>query len=143
MTTAGTTLATAFAAAETDQQLLIEVTNWDSPTATTINTTRLADACDRAINQWQIDMGDYDPTTYPLHQQWIREWVWLVLHQRANRWKDCEARRAVIDEYKKALGDKRRMAPASSSPFTPTNPNPNNISLRPAFDDSIFDGYTG
>lgn len=120
-------------------QLLVELTNPNDRSATTVNTTQLG----RAVTDVQAAFRTYASVTYSnddaRHVEEAIVGVLLYLQMYAGKTprpaRDVtEWKRNLHDVFRLVAGGNNRVMPESSSQLTPTEEAPNGITVRPFFD---------
>ena len=127
-------------------QRLIQLTNTDSPNATTVNDTILGTACTDASENFKVLVGvDYDNTN-PIHVANIIDGVVITLMKWAERWNKAvqeieEGWHSRLGILRLSIGGNTRLMPQTNSELTPSTDKRGVATsiVRPDFDSSRFD----
>lgn len=124
------------------QRRLIAMTNFNTDSPTSVNTSVLEDYCDEAIDWFQLEFGDYDATNYPSHKTLARYRVMQLMAADAEDLDMFEQYEQKMLPIMEGLRRKRRAPVSGNSPFTPTDPTDGGtIEVKPDFDDTKFESY--
>lgn len=122
-------------------QILVNLTNPQSTTAATVNTTTLDLAATDVQADFKIHAGIAYDGTDARHVSVACEGVIAKLLERTGHAKAGEREESYFRRLK-ALANvtgRDRILPTSGSPLTPSTPDPN-VTHRPSFDDDIWGG---
>jgi hypothetical protein len=120
-------------------QYVLEATEWDDETATTVGSTgddRLEALAQSAIYRFQQDFCEYLPTAYPLAKE-IAALILLSLLARSNEDLQDEAWYKAEMEDLTRYREQRRVAPVTASGYAPSSA----PTTRPPLDESIFEDF--
>jgi len=119
-------------------QDLIEATRWGT-TSATLDSTGLEALATEAIQEFQLEMGTWNPTVYAWHYTIGSKLLMKLL------WSRTTGGEAMAQKYERELAPMlqryrraRTLVPTTTNVTTPT---PIVSGSRPAIDDRTFDGY--
>ena len=123
--------------------VLVQLTNRDDNTATTVNATVLAQACSDTEEKLKVYGGaEYDDSN-PQHPTACVPMVLALLRMWSQGLPVSDEYRFCVEQIKDAsrIGPRDRFAPTSSSQLTPSTEVPSGETVRPRFDAEAFDGF--